>query len=271
MGSVPDAVYAKYYTQLELVRRRKPLIHHIVNYVAMNDCANVTLSLGASPVMTHHPDELEDIVSSSSAVYVNLGTPDEERLHSMLVAVRLAERYGVPVVLDMVGVGATRFRRTMADKILSGVRVGVVKGNGGEVLGLLGGVGGVRGVDSAVEVEPRVASEASEKYGCVVAVTGVTDCVASGGRLCRIEGGSDMFTRITGAGDMAGSVIASFLAVNTDPFDACIGGLATFKAAGGLSAAKCGGPGSFRAQLLDELFNFRVDGYTHVKISFEEV
>jgi len=122
-----------------------------------------------------------------------------------------------------------------------------------------------------VEVEPRVASEASEKYGCVVAVTGVADYVASGGRLCRIKGGSDMFTRITGAGDMAGSVIASFLAVNTDPFDACIGGLATFKAAGALSAAKCRGPGSFRAQLLDELFNFRVDGYTHVKISFEEV
>ena len=35
---------------LEELRRQRPLIHHITNFVTMTDCANATLAIGASPL-----------------------------------------------------------------------------------------------------------------------------------------------------------------------------------------------------------------------------
>jgi len=38
---------------LNRIRDQKPLIHHITNFVVMNSTANVTLAIGASPIMAH--------------------------------------------------------------------------------------------------------------------------------------------------------------------------------------------------------------------------
>lgn len=38
---------------LEAIRKKKPLIHNITNYVVMNYTANALLAMGASPVMAH--------------------------------------------------------------------------------------------------------------------------------------------------------------------------------------------------------------------------
>ena len=42
---------------LEKVRREKPLIHHITNFVTIYDCANIVKAFGASPVMAHAREE----------------------------------------------------------------------------------------------------------------------------------------------------------------------------------------------------------------------
>jgi hydroxyethylthiazole kinase len=34
------------------IREKTPLIHFITNYVTVNDVANATLAIGASPIMT---------------------------------------------------------------------------------------------------------------------------------------------------------------------------------------------------------------------------
>ena len=36
---------------LEKVRKTKPLIHSITNYVTVNDCANMLIACGGSPIM----------------------------------------------------------------------------------------------------------------------------------------------------------------------------------------------------------------------------
>ncbi len=63
-----------YWNDLEELRRRKPLIHHLMNFVAMNDAANITLALGASPIMAHAAEEVEELVSIAGALYINIGT-----------------------------------------------------------------------------------------------------------------------------------------------------------------------------------------------------
>ena len=56
---------------LALIRAKSPLVHNITNYVAMNFSANALLARGASPVMAHAVEEIEDI--DESAEDVDLG------------------------------------------------------------------------------------------------------------------------------------------------------------------------------------------------------
>lgn len=36
---------------VDAVREKRPVIHHLTNYVTAGDCANITLCAGASPVI----------------------------------------------------------------------------------------------------------------------------------------------------------------------------------------------------------------------------
>jgi len=63
---------------MELVRERSPLVHSITNYVVMHNTANALLAAGASPVMAHAAEEMEDMVAIASALGHYLGRLDGE-------------------------------------------------------------------------------------------------------------------------------------------------------------------------------------------------
>src|SRR5512137_2646382 len=92
---------------LARIRQEAPLVHNITNYVVMNTSANALLCLGASPVMAHAPEEVEEMVSIARALVINTGTLSAPWVESMWKAVRRAWERGVPWVLDPVGAGAT--------------------------------------------------------------------------------------------------------------------------------------------------------------------
>src|SRR5439155_378593 len=133
---------------LREVRERKPLVHQITNYVVMNETANATLALGALPVMAHAREEVEEMVALAGALVLNIGTLSPPWIDAMLAAGRGANEQGIPVVLDPVGAGATRFRTETAKRILAEVRVTVLRGNAGEIATLVGVDAEVRGVES---------------------------------------------------------------------------------------------------------------------------
>ncbi|MDR5683958.1 MAG: hydroxyethylthiazole kinase [Armatimonadota bacterium] len=238
---------------LARVRERRPLVHHITNFVAMNDTANVTLAVGALPVMAHAREEVEDMTALASALVLNIGTLTPAWVESMLVAGRCANRNGIPVVLDPVGVGATPLRTASALRILDQVEVGVVRGNLGEMSHLVGVDAEVRGVESvaAAAAPDVVARRVADNHGVVAAVTGARDWVAGPGRLLAVDNGHPMLQRITGTGCMATTVIACFVAVVDDAASAAAAGLAYFGYAAEVAASRATGPGSFRAALLD--------------------
>ena len=117
---------------LDLIRERRPLVHQITNYVVMNETANATLALGALPVMAHAREEVEEMVGLASALVVNIGTLSAPWVESMLLAGRAASARGIPIVLDPVGAGATRYRTETAKRILDEVDVTVLRGNPGD-------------------------------------------------------------------------------------------------------------------------------------------
>src|SRR6201995_205972 len=135
-------------TTLRALREQKPLIHQITNYVVMNETANATLALGALPVMAHAREEVEEMVGIAGALVLNIGTLSPPWVDAMLAAGRAANTRGIPVVLDPVGAGATRYRTETAKRILDEVDVTVVRGNAGEVATLVGVQAEVRGVES---------------------------------------------------------------------------------------------------------------------------
>ena len=61
------------FTRLDKVRRQRPLIHCVSNIVTANDCANLALAVGASPMMAQAPEEMEAISAVSDATVLNTG------------------------------------------------------------------------------------------------------------------------------------------------------------------------------------------------------
>ena len=235
------------------IRRQRPLVHHITNPVTAGDVANVTLALGAAPVMAQAPEEVEEVVAQAGALVLNTGTLTASAADAMVRAGRRANALEIPVVLDPVGAGTSSFRSSQIHRLLAEVRCMAVRGNAGEVAALTGSSGAVRGVDATATVWDVVdrARGLARQSGAAVAATGVEDVVTDGTAAVRISNGHPLLARLTGTGCMATAVVAAAVAVERDPFAAAVMGLLCFEIAAEIAAARAGGPGTFRAELID--------------------
>jgi hydroxyethylthiazole kinase len=241
---------------LALIRERKPLVHQITNYVVMNETANVTLVLGALPVMAHAPQEVDEMAAAASALVLNIGTLSDDWVEAMLLAGRAANRAGVPVVLDPVGAGATAYRTETARRLLEELEVAVLRGNSAEVATLAGRQAEIRGVEAVVAAGgAELALEAARALGCIAAVTGAVDHVSDGEQTLSLANGHELLGTVTGTGCMATAITGCFLGVRPDrPLAAAAEALVAFGVAGEDAAAGAKGPGSFHVALYDALY-----------------
>ena len=243
-------------TTLAGLRERRPLVHQISNYVVMNETANVTLALGALPVMAHAREEVEEMVALAGALVLNIGTLSRPWVEAMVAAGRAANAHRVPVVLDPVGAGATSYRTRTARQILDEVDVAVLRGNQGEVATLLGFDAEVRGVESiGAGGDPAgLARAAARSLGIVASVTGRVDHVSDGASVLSVANGHELLTTVTGTGCMSSAITGCFLAVKRDaPLEAAAESLAAFGVAAEEAARGARGPGSFHVGLYDAL------------------
>lgn len=248
---------------LRHVRERKPLVHNITNYVVMNYTAMALLACGAAPVMAHAAEEVEEMVSLAGALVLNIGTLSGPWIEAMVRAGKRANTLGVPVILDPVGAGATALRTNTARRLVNEVAVTVVRGNASEIFSLSREKPGSRtkGVDSVHTVDQvaDLAVTLAQGLKLTVVITGKVDLITDGKRVCRVENGHEMMSRVTGTGCAATSIIGAFMAVQPDPVNAAATGLAYFGLAGEEAAAKAPGPGTFQTALLDALYEMRVE------------
>ena len=247
----------KTWQNIEALRKKRPLIHHITNMVVMNTTANATLAIGASPVMAHSPDEVEEMVSFAGALVLNIGTPTRELVQSMIKAGQRANQLSIPVVLDPVGVGATSLRTAEALKILEEVKVKVIRGNPAEILSLGGERGSIKGVESFQEAIEAVEAAISlaTKLSTTLAVTGKEDFVTDGNRSLWVANGHPLMKLVTGTGCIATTVIAAFATIDPDLLSAAATALGYFGLAGEKGAQRSGSPGSFQVALFDALYD----------------
>ena len=238
------------------LRERKPLVHQITNYVVMNETANATLALGALPVMAHAREEVEEMVALASALVLNIGTLSPHWVEAMLAAGKAANAREVPVVLDPVGAGATRYRTDTVKRILDEVKVAVLRGNQGEVATLVGVNAEVRGVES-IEVGGEAADlarAAARSLSLVVSVTGPVDHISDGTNGFAVANGHPLLASVTGTGCISSALTGCFLAAEPEePLEAAAAALAALGVAAEDAALAARGPGSFHVELYDAL------------------
>lgn len=267
---------------LENVRKNCPLIHNITNYVTVNDCANVLLACGGSPIMSDDADEAEDITSVCGGLNINIGTLNQRTIPAMHKAGKKANELGHPVVLDPVGAGASKLRTKTAKELMEQVRFTVIRGNISEIKALALGTGGARGVDADVvdrvteENLPQTvafAKKFAEQTGAVIAITGAIDIVADGKKAYCIRNGHPMMSSITGTGCQLSAVTAAYVTANpAQPLEAaaaavCLMGVCGEKAYGRLTEED--GNAAYRTYIIDAIF--RLTGEELDKLAKYEV
>lgn len=245
---------------LQLLHTTNPLVHHITNYVTVNDCANMTLAVGASPIMADDEAEVADITALASALLLNIGTLNERTVASMILAGKKANQLGIPVVLDPVGAGASSFRNQTLKQLLTEIDFAVIRGNRSEIRFLAGEESHTKGVDAShldnqTELEAQqTAKLLAKKMNCVVAITGVTDVISDGERVFLVKNGTPEMGRITGTGCMLTSLIASFCGSTPEElFFATTTAILVMGIAGELASERSQniGTSSFRTALID--------------------
>lgn len=256
---------------LDAVRTSAPLVHCITNYVTVNDCANAVLAVGASPIMSDEPEDVEDITSICDGLDLNIGTLNQRSIDAMDTAAMRAGELHHKIVLDPVGAGASNLRTQTAKTLLELRHPTLVRGNMSEIKALSGAAGSTRGVDVApsdATNQKNLAQAASfvrglsRSWGCVVAVTGAIDLVSDGNRTLAIRNGDPIMGRITGTGCMLSAISPAFLAAGADDLVAATTAVCSMGVCGQLARSRMSGldgTGSFRTYIIDALYNLTAD------------
>jgi hydroxyethylthiazole kinase len=253
---------------LKSVRERNPLVHHITNYVTVNDCANITLALGGSPVMADDINEVCDMVSLASAFVINIGTLNSRTVEAMIEGGKRANKLNIPVILDPVGAGATSYRTEVAKKIIDEVKLAVVRGNLSEIKTLYGIKVQTKGVDSGEIIDDNadeftiakeIAKDFAKKLGTVVAITGAVDIITDGSKVYTAHNGHKIMAKITGTGCMCTSLIGSYLGSVDDKLVAALAGITSMSIAGEVAYDNLDktkeGTGTLKSKIIDAIYN----------------
>lgn len=243
---------------LDQLRAKAPLVHNITNFVVMNSSANILLALGASPVMAHSRNEVEEMAVMANALVLNIGTLEEKWIEAMLLAAGAANKSGIPVILDPVGAGATAYRSQAVQKLLRETVVSVIRGNASEVLSLAVAEVKTKGVDSSLSVSDEIVDAAgsiARQHECVVAISGEKDLITDGDRVLRVSNGVPLMTRVTGLGCGLSAVVGAFCTVGGDDMLTAIAAAFGFYGlCGEVALGFSDRPGSFYVAFLDALY-----------------
>ncbi|HHX60154.1 MAG TPA: hydroxyethylthiazole kinase [Epulopiscium sp.] len=258
-------MFTKY---LENVREKCPLIHNITNSVTINDCANILLACGGSPIMADACEEVEEITSICGGLNINMGTLTARAISAMLLAGKKANEISHPVLLDPVGVGASTLRTETVYKLLKEVNFTVIRGNVSEIKTILLGEGTTKGVDAdeadtvteeTLDKAIKYVKQLSKKTGAVIAMTGAIDIIADENKAYIIRNGHPMMSKISGTGCMLSAMTVAYVVAN--PHD-ILGGVAASVCAMGV----CGeiahnrltpedGNVTYRNYIIDAVYN----------------
>ena len=245
-------------TSLKLLKEKAPLVICITNDVVKNFTANGLVALGASPAMSEYPEDLEDLLKYAGGLLINIGTLTDETWKLYQDALKIAEKYNVPAVLDPVACGAGAYRKKVSDDLINNYKLAAIRGNAGEIASLVGINVASKGVDSAgVDNIDEIALAANSKFNIPVIVTGEVDAIAVNGEVITIHNGSAMMPKVIGTGCLLGAVVASFIGLEKgQELKSLEIAMLAYNIAGEIAEKRPNGhlPGTFKVEFMNALY-----------------
>ncbi len=223
----------------------------------MNNTANALLAIGASPVMAHAEEEVEDMVGIANSLVINIGTLSKHWVNAMKLAVNKANELKKPIVLDPVGAGATPYRNSVIAELIDTGTFAVIRGNASEIIALASEHHKTKGVDSTdSSVDALSAARMlNNKFGSVICISGATDYIISKNKQLMVKNGHPLMSKVTGMGCIATALIGAFIGTEKDIFLATSAAMSVMGIAGELAQKISNGPGSLQLNFLDKLYN----------------
>lgn len=274
----PEDLAARIYQLCLKLKKQRPLIHVVTNFVVMNQTANVLLAMGVAPTMSWAREDLEYLSGISDGLCVNIGTPTRERVEVMATLMELAEASDKPLVLDPVGAGAGPYRTKIARRLSALAPHKIIRGNVSELYSLTDDHSSPRGENNAVSaaeakkilinhgrtgehsaggqrpgLELKGGQLLTEHASCLL-VSGEENMITGASQALIIKNGSPLMNAVTGTGCILSAMTAAFYAVSETPFEAAAAACATAGIAGELAAEKSAGPGTFLSNFIDVLY-----------------
>lgn len=251
----PTGLISELWRHADKLSATAPIIHNFTNLVVQTDTADAIAATGGTQATLHTREEARAAASVAAALAVNVGTLDEDWLAAVKDALDVAADKGTPWVLDPVAAGFTDYRTDAARELL---RRGpaVLKGNASEIMVMAGAADAGRAAESVHGVDEAAcaAGELARAHDCVVVVTGAEDLITDGKQQTRVANGNPMMGYMIGSGCMLTSVIACFLAIASEPFEAAQAAVAYFDVAGEIAAEQANGPGTLKPLFIDALY-----------------
>ena len=245
-------------TSLKLLKEKAPFVICITNDVVKNFTANGLVALGASPAMSEYPEDLEDLLKYAGGLLINIGTLTDETWKLYQDALKIAEKYNVPAVLDPVACGAGSYRKKVSDDLINNYKLAAIRGNAGEIASLVGINVASKGVDSAgVDNIDEIALAANSKFNIPVIVTGEVDAIAVNGEVITIHNGSAMMPKVIGTGCLLGAVVASFIGLEKgQELKSLEIAMLAYNIAGEIAEKRPNGhlPGTFKVEFMNALY-----------------
>ncbi len=252
------------FSTLAAMREKRPLVHAITNFVTANFCADVLLAAGASPMMADSPQEAADAAKCADALYLNIGTLNQNSLEAMCRAGKTAKEHRIPIVFDPVGAGATPLRQTASAKIIREIHPDIVKGNLAEML-FLAGIDGItgRGVDAGeIDLKQNLIVDGlrrfASKHQLIAIATGKVDFITDGTATAVIYNGCPMLENVTGTGCALGAFCAACAVQKETLFASQFSAVLAMGVAGEIARETLPGGnccGTFKMKLLDAIGN----------------
>ena len=245
-------------TSLKLLKEKAPLVICITNDVVKNFTANGLVALGASPAMSEYPADLEDLLKYAGGLLINIGTLTDNNWKLYQEALKIAEKYNVPAVLDPVACGAGEYRKKVADDLINNYKLAAIRGNAGEIASLVGINVASKGVDSAGgDNIDEIALAANKKFNIPIVVTGEVDAIAVNGEVVTIHNGSAMMPKVIGTGCLLGAVVASFIGLEKgQELKSLETAMLVHNIAGEMAEKRPNGhlPGTFKVEFINALY-----------------
>ena len=178
---------------LSKIKINKPIIYFVTNYVTANDCANICLAIGASPIMADEKLEAGEITQIADAIVINTGTLNQFTFDAMKIVCSVANQRHIPIILDPCGVGCSSFRNECIKTLITKYKFHAIRGNLSEIAFIQSMLSqdcnaikhqNRGGVDSHITMNEKqksqMAIQLAQQLSCVICISGKIDIITDG-------------------------------------------------------------------------------------------